>query len=428
MNGDDSTRQCAVGEGCSCGFHSHHRRMPRLLLLGLGASLVVSVWYFRAPLRQRIFAAGVLANDAPTADAVDTLIREAADPSAALLALWNTGQIVHRELAIHDLGRVGRGSGPLPAELRKMLLAAALDPDMDVREAALSDLENRHDPALTPLAAAQLRDVDPLVRLLGVNHLEHAPAKVGVPLLMPLLDDENPQIVAAVLKLLERWSGEKFGVKMADAVSVEDEKTGLTVFHPESYAKTRAGAERAKAWWAKHQADFPPVPLAVPAEALAGLRPIVAKDFILPALDGGRVRLSGCRGKVVLINCWTTWCTACVGEMPELIALQKQHRDDLVILGVSLDFVPDEDGEHQSAPAEIRRKIARTVKSRGINYPVLLDEQGTVGGRFNGGELPTTVIIDAAGRVRRRFIGARPLPVFEAMIAEASQAQPVRHP
>ena len=61
---------------------------------------------------------------------------------------------------------------------------------------------------------------------------------------------------------------------------------------------------------------------------------------------------------------------------------------------------------------------------RGINYPVLLDEKNTVGSRFNGGELPTTVIIDAQGRIRRRFIGTRSLPVFEAMIAEASKPIP----
>jgi hypothetical protein len=64
--------------------------------------------------------------------------------------------------------------------------------------------------------------------------------------------------------------------------------------------------------------------------------------------------------------------------------------------------------------------VARTVKARGINYPILLDEHNEVGGRFNGGELPTTVIIDAEGFVRRRFVGARSLAVFEAMVREAS--------
>ena len=70
---------------------------------------------------------------------------------------------------------------------------------------------------------------------------------------------------------------------------------------------------------------------------------------------------------------------------------------------------------------KIRDKVIRTVKARGINYPVLLDEHNEVGGRFNGGALPTTVIVDAQGEVRRRFVGARSLPVFEAMIAESRQ-------
>jgi hypothetical protein len=51
----------------------------------------------------------------------------------------------------------------------------------------------------------------------------------------------------------------------------------------------------------------------------------------------------------------------------------------------------------------------------------LLDPDYAVGARFNGGELPTTVIIDASGRVRRRFIGERSRQVFEAMIAETER-------
>jgi hypothetical protein len=43
-----------------------------------------------------------------------------------------------------------------------------------------------------------------------------------------------------------------------------------------------------------------------------------------------------------------------------------------------------------------------------------------VGGRFNGGELPTNVIIDRDGHLHRRFVGARDLAVFEAMVLEAA--------
>ena len=399
---------------------------PRSFVLVLGFALIVGTWLFRTPLRQRIFADGVLANDAPTSNAVELMIREAADPPTTLLAAWNTGKTVQRQVAVRELSRIFPDNQPLSEQLRVMLLAAALDPDLDVREAALSTLDYRHDPALSALIAAQLRDLDPQVRLLGLMHLEYAPAKVGVPLVVPLLDDGNPQIVALSLKLLGNWSGENFGVKLADAVPVEDERTGLQVFHEKSYGKVHAGAELAKSWWGEHKAVFPRLALKIPSEAITALKPVCAENFSLPALDGHRVRLSDFRGKVVLINFWTTWCTACVGEMPELIALQNQHRDHLAILGVSLDFVPDDDSHNPLPPADaIRRKVARTVASRAVNYTVLLDEKDAVGGRFNGGELPTTVIVDTEGHVRRRFIGARSLPEFEAMIAEASQPKPL---
>jgi thiol-disulfide isomerase/thioredoxin len=421
MNGEISANQNPLAKsGCSRGAHSRGRRLPRLFLIVLGLVLIAGVWLFRGPLRRRIFTDGVLANDAPSLNAVQAMIHNAADPRAALLAAWNTGKIVQRQVAIQELGQVVPFSQPLPPALRAMVLAAALDPDLDVRELALDNLDYRHDPALPALVAAQLRDVDPQVRLLGLMHLESLPAKAGVPLVLPLLDDRNPEVVAWTLNLLERWSGRQFGVKMVDAVPIPDKKTGLQEFVPKSYAKTRAGAGLAKAWYATHKTGFPSPRLEIPASAFTGRRPLYAEDFSLPALDGGRVRLSDYRGKVVLINFWTTWCTACVGEIPELIALQKRHNSQLVILGVSLDSISDEDsGQAPASPEAIRRKVARTVKERGINYPVLLDEKGAVGGRFNGGELPTTVVVDAQGRIRRRFVGPRSLPVFEAMIAEA---------
>lgn len=63
-------------------------------------------------------------------------------------------------------------------------------------------------------------------------------------------------------------------------------------------------------------------------------------------------------------------------------------------------------------------KVSRMAARLGINYRVLLDERNRVGIRFQGGELPTTVIIDDQGHLRRRFIGVRTLSAFEAMLAE----------
>jgi len=363
-----------------------------------------------------------------------------------LLAAWNSGKIVHREVAISSLRGVFPNNQPLPSQFESIVLAGALNPDMNVRETALGILHERKHPALVALAAEQLKDPDQQVRLLGLNHLKTATPSAGIPVVAALLDDPDIAVLGMSLKLLENWSGQTFGAKLADTVQVENKTSGLQEFQSEGIAKTKTAAEKAKAWWAEHQNKFPPVKLDIPAEAYAARRPVPAPDFQLRTLDGKPVRLSDFRGKVVLMNFWTTWCTACVGEIPALVALQKKHGANLVIIGVSLDYVPDEhghigghaaveeqnhsDGEHDDHEARaaalrrVREKVTHTAKARNINYPILLDEHNEVGGRYNGGELPTTVIVDANGNVRRRFVGARGIAVFEAMIAEAAAPLP----
>jgi len=116
--------------------------------------------------------------------------------------------------------------------------------------------------------------------------------------------------------------------------------------------------------------------------------------------------------------------------------LQRKNADRLVILGTSLDGQTEVDEHDHLAGtysdeerhgnetagkidlAEICAKVREFVKGKGINYPILLDPRNEVGRRFNGGELPTNVLIDREGYLRRRFIGGREVGVFEAMIEE----------
>ncbi len=400
------------------------RRVLRVGVLGLLVIATLAAWFDREAIRHFILAKAVLLADVPNEEAIQEVVDQAKDPPMAARALWRSRKLVQREAALRQLSRLIPDGEPIPARLESWVLAAALDPDMNVRETAFGILSEHKDPALAAMCLAQLHDQDPETRLLGLNNFKQISAAVGVPSVIPLLNDADPRIVTLSLNLLEHWTGQSFGVKLFDAVPTENKVTGLMEFSQEGAAKAQAGAERAKLWWAAHQAQFAPVHLEVPAPALANMEAIPAPDFSLSSLDGRQVKLSDLRGKVVLINFWTTWCTACVGELPELIELQKHHHEQVVILGISLDGLTDDDDPHAAdrpTSAQIREKVARTVKTRGINYTVLLDEKSNAGGRYNGGELPTTVIVDAEGNVRRRFIGARSLAVFEAMIAEATQ-------
>lgn len=421
--------------------HSKPSRVPRLWLRVVFYALLScaawALWLYREPLQTRVAELAILANDAPPPEWVEGMIQNASDPVATVIAAWNSQKIVHGQVAIRELGRLIQPQEPLSSDLESILLAAAFDPDLNVRESAFAILAARRHPDLLPLCAAQLSDPDPHVRLLALSSAKHLEARSGVPLIIPLLADPDSLVATTGLKLLEHWSGESFGVKLSDAASARDSKLATSGDSPAD--KIQAGVAKARAWWSQHQKEFSQSTPLLPRDRVSRRR-IAAGNASLRTPDGRVARLTDFRGKTLLINFWTTWCTACLAEIPELIALQQKHGERVAILGVSLDLVPDLHGhvgghsdprgeshhEHGAEPTpeelqRLRDKVAQTAKARGINYLVLLDEKNELGGRFHGGELPTTVIVDAQGLVRRRFVGARSLAVFAAMIAEAAQ-------
>lgn len=125
-----------------------------------GVALVAGVWLFRAPLQDKIRTSAALSNDAPTPEVVSDMIEQAADPRTTLLAAWNSGKIVYREVAIRSLHRLIPNDQLLPPCFEFILLAGALDPDLNVRETAFSLLHERKHPALGALVAEQLKDPD----------------------------------------------------------------------------------------------------------------------------------------------------------------------------------------------------------------------------------------------------------------------------
>ncbi|WP_345027346.1 TlpA disulfide reductase family protein, partial [Flavivirga jejuensis] len=61
-------------------------------------------------------------------------------------------------------------------------------------------------------------------------------------------------------------------------------------------------------------------------------------DFSIPSLDGGETSLYQYRGKVLLIDCWATWCGPCIKEMPHIGEIYNEfHPKGLEVLGISYD-------------------------------------------------------------------------------------------
>ncbi|MDX2170391.1 MAG: TlpA disulfide reductase family protein [Deltaproteobacteria bacterium] len=118
-----------------------------------------------------------------------------------------------------------------------------------------------------------------------------------------------------------------------------------------------------------------------------------AADFTLPDLQGNTVQLSALRGKVVFLNLWATWCPPCRAEMPSMEVLYQRFRDrDFAMLAVA----EDSDGATSVAP------FVRDMK---LSFPILLDSDNHLPGRYGVTGYPETFIIDRSGNVAKHVIG-----------------------
>jgi thiol-disulfide isomerase/thioredoxin len=130
--------------------------------------------------------------------------------------------------------------------------------------------------------------------------------------------------------------------------------------------------------------------------------PDPAPDFKLTALDGQQLTIAALQGKVVFLNFWATWCGPCRAEIPDLIALQGRYKGRLQIIGLNVD---DEEAD-----------IQKYVDETGINYPVVMTSND-VRIQFGGiPALPTSFVLDTAGRVVQKHVGLWNPAVYEMEI------------
>ena len=128
-------------------------------------------------------------------------------------------------------------------------------------------------------------------------------------------------------------------------------------------------------------------PLAAPGEAVPEIHFTLA--------DGTPRTLADYAGQGVVLNFWATWCLPCIAEMPALATLAASVREaGVVVLPLSSD---------RGGAAAVER-FYRDKNVQGL--PVLLSPRGDAARAAGARGIPTTLLIDSAGRERGRFEGA----------------------
>ena len=168
----------------------------------------------------------------------------------------------------------------------------------------------------------------------------------------------------------------------------------------------------------------------VQGQSAAPLFPV--QDFTLQTPQGDSLKLSSLRGRVVVLNIWSTTCQPCLEEIPDLNSLHGfLSPDGLTVVGLATDG--DED----------KAAVNRLVEQLDIIYPVVYGSTEVaqsilaVSGDsippsrfydniFNGTRLiveldrmvplPTTLVIDQDGHITERIVGIMPKDEMSRML------------
>lgn len=129
----------------------------------------------------------------------------------------------------------------------------------------------------------------------------------------------------------------------------------------------------------------------------------VAPDFTATALDGRKIHLSGYRGKSpVVISFFAEFAAASRKEFIHLKELDDAFGEKgLRVIAVSQD-------EDREGPA----RLAGSTRAR---FPVVLDRDASIAGKYGVQALPHTLVIDRAGKITTVVVGTDPAVVDRAV-------------
>jgi cytochrome c biogenesis protein CcmG/thiol:disulfide interchange protein DsbE len=126
-------------------------------------------------------------------------------------------------------------------------------------------------------------------------------------------------------------------------------------------------------------------------------------DFSVKDFQGREISSADLRGKVVLIDFWATWCQPCKKEMPGYQRLVDRYGSrGFAVVGFKSDIMRDVED-----PNVFAKKI-------GVHYALAIATDDLTK-KFGGIEgLPTTMLYDRQGILRKKVIGFEYTDTFEA--------------
>lgn len=146
--------------------------------------------------------------------------------------------------------------------------------------------------------------------------------------------------------------------------------------------------------------------------------------FTAPTVDGGEATQDiFADHELTMVNIWATYCGPCLGEMPDLGALNRDYAEKgFQVVGIPVDVL-NSDGTISDQQVDLAKEIAEKT---GADYTHLLPSEDLLrAGVASVSSVPTTFFLDRNGnQVGEAYLGARSRSKWEEIVNELLDALP----
>ncbi|WP_373231365.1 TlpA family protein disulfide reductase [Cohnella sp.] len=105
--------------------------------------------------------------------------------------------------------------------------------------------------------------------------------------------------------------------------------------------------------------------------------------------------------KPTVILFFTSWCPYCNEDAPKIVQLHKKYKSDINLFGINLVYRDD------------LQEVREYVKNYDIEYPILLDESGSVYKKYGGSGFPSLYFFNSKGEIIDQLVGSTDIENIE---------------
>ena len=113
------------------------------------------------------------------------------------------------------------------------------------------------------------------------------------------------------------------------------------------------------------------------------------------------------KGKVVVVDVWSTSCEPCLQEFPHLVTLQERHADDVVCVSFDCDFI----GAKNKPVDYYRERVLKALTE--LKAETIINLMSTVAAdelfvQMDLDSIPAVYVFDREGKLSKRFDNRTP--------------------